>query len=402
MISPPISGLPLLVFADDWGRHPSSCQHLIAQLLPRRQVTWVNTIAMRPPRLDWTTLSRGGQKIGSWLRRPASRGALPENLRVANPLMWPWLTRSFDRRLNRSLLCKQLLPLVRNQPAPLIGVTTLPIVADLMDDLPVARWIYYCVDDFSQWPGLDSRTMEAQERRVVERADVVIAVSEVLAERMASMGRAAELLSHGVDLDHWLCPIEAAPLPILAGLERPLVVFWGLIDRRLDVKILRRTAAEMDRGTLLLVGPEQNADPELAGIPRLVRRPSLGFYELPRLAHEAAVLVMPYAELPVTRAMQPLKLKEYLATGKPTVVRDLPAAREWADALDLASSPDAFAAAVVQRISGGLDERQRRARVRLRDESWSDKARRFEELIAGTPLRGASVAPEYVHAVAEA
>ena len=33
---------PLLVFADDWGRHPSSCQHLIQELLPQYQVTWVN------------------------------------------------------------------------------------------------------------------------------------------------------------------------------------------------------------------------------------------------------------------------------------------------------------------------------------------------------------------------
>jgi hypothetical protein len=36
---------------------------------------------------------------------------------------------------------------------------------------------------------------------------------------------------------------------------------------------------------------------------------------------------MPYADLAATRAMQPLKLKEYLATGRPVVVRDLPATR---------------------------------------------------------------------------
>ena len=34
----------LLAFADDWGRHPSSCQHLIGQILDRREVLWVNTI----------------------------------------------------------------------------------------------------------------------------------------------------------------------------------------------------------------------------------------------------------------------------------------------------------------------------------------------------------------------
>src|SRR5262245_15127643 len=63
---------PLIVFSDDWGRHPSSCQHLIAKLLPHRGVTWVNTIGTRPPGLNWTTLTRGMGKLRQWLwpKRP--------------------------------------------------------------------------------------------------------------------------------------------------------------------------------------------------------------------------------------------------------------------------------------------------------------------------------------------
>ena len=57
-----------LVFADDWGRHPSSCQHLVRRLLDRHTATWVNTIGMRPPRLDLLTLKRGLGKVRQWLR----------------------------------------------------------------------------------------------------------------------------------------------------------------------------------------------------------------------------------------------------------------------------------------------------------------------------------------------
>jgi len=49
----------VLVFADDWGRHPSSCQHLVGHLLDRYQVLWINTIGTRQPRLDFATLTRG-------------------------------------------------------------------------------------------------------------------------------------------------------------------------------------------------------------------------------------------------------------------------------------------------------------------------------------------------------
>jgi hypothetical protein len=105
--------------------------------------------------------------------------------------------------------------------------------------------------------------------------------------------------------------------------------------------------------------------------------------ELPGLGREAAVLVMPYADLPVTRAMQPLKLKEYLATGKPTVVSHLPANREWADALDLAATPEDFARLVKLRLASGLPPAQAAARRRLSEEGWDAKARVFEALALG-------------------
>ena len=95
------------------------------------------------------------------------------------------------------------------------------------------------------------------------------------------------------------------------------------------------------------------------------------------------MLVAPYADLPVTRAMQPLKLKEYLATEKPVVVRKLPATESWADCCDVVETPEAFANAVLERLQTGLPEEQRRARERLKGESWAAKAAQFEEWVDG-------------------
>jgi glycosyltransferase involved in cell wall biosynthesis len=375
---------PLLVFSDDWGRHPSSCQHLIARLLPRHPVYWVNTIGMRTPHFDVATVRRGIEKMQHWLRpRPAAQ-ALPDQLHVLNPRMWPWFSSRFGRLLNRKLLARQLRPALAALAEPAIAVTTLPIVADLMDDLPVRRWVYYCVDDFGEWPGLDQRTLRRLEQRVIERADVLIAVSETLQDKLTRAGRQAHLLTHGVDPEFWSREGRPSPESALAqldGLERPLVVFWGATDRRMDVAFLRRLAADLKGGTIVLVGPYADPDPALFESKRVVHIPPLEFGSLPGLAQEAAVLIMPYADLPVTRAIQPLKLKEYLATGRPTVVRDLPATRPWADCLDLADSPEAFSQAVRRCLVEGLTEAQKRARARLADETWDAKARDFQQWI---------------------
>jgi glycosyltransferase involved in cell wall biosynthesis len=374
---------PLLVFADDWGRHPSSCQHIVRELLGRRTVYWVNTIGTRPPRLDWATLTRGLEKARHWLRpRAAGQPTAGPAPQVVNPRMWPWFGSRLSRRLNRALLRRQLAPLVRSLPEPPVAVTTLPVVADLVGELPVRRWVYYCVDDFGQWPGLDQAALRRMDEQLIARADLLVAVSETLRERIRALGREARMLTHGVDLDFWAGG-GSEPPAALQGHERPFVVFWGVVDQRMDVAFVGRLTADLPAGTVFLAGPAADPDPALLRLPRVVPLGSLPFDQLPALAAAADVLVMPYADLPVTRAMQPLKLKEYLATGKPVVVRDLPATRGWCECLDLADTPGAFSEAVRRRLAGGLPERQARARGCLAAESWAGKARALERWALG-------------------
>jgi glycosyltransferase involved in cell wall biosynthesis len=257
-------------------------------------------------------------------------------------------------------------------------------MADLVGELPVRRWVYYCVDDFSTWPGLDQKTMGRMERELLAKVDDVVSVSANLQERLATLGRPSRLLTHGVDLPFWSA--HQPPPAIASGLARPLIAFFGLIDRRLDLAFLRALGQRLTGGTVLLVGPTDEPDPALAQLPRTRLGSALPYTDLPGLARAADVLIMPYADLPVTRAMQPLKLKEYLATGKPAVVRDLPATREWSDCLDVASNADDFAQRVIDRVKTGLPPEQQMSRLRLGSEDWSQKARLFEQIITEREL----------------
>jgi glycosyltransferase involved in cell wall biosynthesis len=334
---------------------------------------------MRAPRFDAATFARGIEKMRGWCAGTDTRRATPANLELADPKMWPWFRSAFDRRVNRWSLHRQIGPSVASLPMPRVAVTTVPIVADLIGLLPVDEWVYYCVDDLSVWPGLDHRTIRRMEHALLEKVEKVVAVSETLCDRLAAMGRPAHLLTHGVDLDLWnAANSKEEPPQALMSLARPLIVFWGLIDRRLDVSFLRRLANDLESGTIVLVGPEQDRSRELDDVARVVRLPALPMERLPSLARAAAVLIMPYGDSPVTRAIQPLKLKEYLATGRPTVVRDLPANRAWADCLDLAATAEEFSNAVRLRLATGLAAEQRLARKRLRSESWDQKAIEFE------------------------
>jgi hypothetical protein len=395
---------PLLVFSDDWGRHPSSCQYIIRHLLPHRRVTWVNTIGLRRPRFDWATASRGLEKLRSWVQLPlpltsSPRGSGGTDPRpsplgggageatplVLNPRMWPSFRSRFGRGLNRRLLTRAVRSITEDGPAPIV-ITTLPLVADLVGRIRAARWVYYCVDDYSVWPGLDGRTLRDMEAELVAKVDVALAVSEPLQAHLARLGRSAHLLTHGVEPHAW-CKPDRHGLPMtlasLDGIDGPLVVFWGMIDRRMDLQFLRKLSESMKVGRIALVGPRDNPDPRLARLPRVGLFPAVPPSALPALADRAAVLIAPYADLPVTRAMQPLKLKEYLATGKPVVVRKLPATAEWADCCDVVETPEEFARVVLKRLPDGISPNQVVARQRLEAESWAAKAALFERWVDG-------------------
>ena len=379
----------LVVFSDDWGRHPSSCQHLTRHLLADYGVLWVNTIGLRPPRADRETLRRAAGKLRQWTA--ANRADTPAPAAgpapaVLNPRMWPWFRRPHDRAWNRRLLSSQLRPAIerlRDGRGPTAAVCTVPVLAPLVGALPVDRWVYYCVDDFSVWPGVDGRTAGESERTLVRSADRLVAAGPALADRLRAMDRRADVavVGHGFEPGFWENPTVPFPHPLPAG---RLVVFWGLVDRRLDAAAVRAIAESVGPdspapATVLLVGPGQDEDPALATPANVLRLPAVSREALPALAAAADVLVMPYADAPVTRAMQPLKLLEYLAAGKPAVVRDLPATRPHADCCDLADGPEAFARLVSHRLLNGESPERFDSRARrLEGVSWASRARQFE------------------------
>jgi len=378
----------LIVFADDWGRHPSSCQHLVRHLTARRNVLWVNTIGMRRPRLDRTTMRRGWEKLREWLRNDRLAVGTPDAAQptVVRPLMWPSFSRPWERAWNRRLLTRQLAPLIAALPKPRTAVTTIPIVADLLESLAVDRWVYYRVDDFRHWPEMDGRVMADMERRLISDADRIVAASERLREGVESCGRDAVLLTHGVDWQAWQ---DAANAPrelwerakaLFSPLAPPRLVFWGSINWQMDEEILA-VLSEKAEAAIVLVGPVTDCP---AGIMRLPRVRTVGPVKpelLPLLAELSTVLIMPYKNGPGLEESQPLKLKEYLATRRPAVVRDLPANRVWQDALDLANSPEEFLEAVRSRIHTGLPPTQEPARRRVREESWEKKAAVFDRIL---------------------
>ena len=393
---------PLVIFADDFGRHPSNSQHLARRLAVRRPILWVNTIGTRRPRLRLADLRRAAGKLSQWtavaLRSLTGRAAGaddPRNIHVINPIMWPDFASPAARRFNALSIGRAVNRAARRRfgshsPEPVV-LTTLPLTADLVGRIRAHRWLYYAVDDYTAWPGLDHATLTAMESDLLDRVDAAAAVGDTLAQRLASRGFDPPLIDHGIDIDEWHHPRAAPPthpiLDSLRSLPSPLALYWGLIDDRLDHGAITRMASEHGL-TVALIGPVQGDLPRrLDRVPGVHLLGAIDRSLLPHAASLADLLIAPYIDSAVTRAMQPLKLKEYLATDRPVVATELPATRPWSDCCDVAAGY-VLAYRAAEAAFLGADPRQLAARRdRLAGESWAHKAALLEEWIDSVDAR---------------
>ena len=289
----------------------------------------------------------------------------------------PW-----DRWINSSLLRKQLGESVSDS----IAITTIPIVSDLIGKLPVKRWIYYCVDDFSTWPGLDGKALLQHEDRLIKKVDTIVCVSDKLRENIKSRGRDSTILTHGVDTVFWQnsCQLKTTD-EFDFDPNQSLALFWGVVDRRMNADWLIALADRLTKGSIILAGPQQDPDPRILHHERIKAIGPVAFEQLPDIAQKANVLIMPYADLPVTRAMQPLKLKEYLATLRPVVVSPLPSVKPWQHCLEMAETREQFVECAISHMNAAKRVSSKHETIcdALQSETWAAKSAQFQNLISG-------------------
>lgn len=389
-----IKGKDFLVFSDDWGRHPFSCQHIMQHFLPHNRVLWVNTIGMRLPRFTMYDCRRAMGKLKSWMTKH-DREAAPEGLHVISPFMIPLspiaAVRSFNRRSVVSSVERSMRDLGMKNP---ILLATLPMASDFVGKVGESMVIYYCVDDFANWPDMNAGPMIlAMEDRLLDQADLVVAVSDHLLMTRPARKGVTRLLTHGVDVDHFRqARIDRRPSELLASLPRPVIGFFGLLDNRMDWELVQAILEQRPDWSVVFLGNAQVPLDRFSAYENFIHVPAVPYADLPRHAAGFDVAVLPYVVDRTTAGINPLKLKEYLALGLPVVTTALPGVMAFGDCLHVASGPEAFMKAVESALAEGENQA---GLARLKGESWSEKAELLsswieEELAQVKPMQAAS------------
>ncbi len=382
----PLAGRDIVCFSNDWGGDPLSKTHLMRLLARDNRVLWIGSLGNRAVRARPADALRVARKL-----RSAARGLVrvEPNLWALTPLYLPAYGSERVRRANRALLRLQIRAAMRclGMRRP-ISWSFLPSAAAVAGTLDEALVVSHVVDEFSAFSDA-SPHVALLERRLLARADLVIAASERLWQAKRRANPRAVLVRHGVDWAHFARACEPGPVPAeLARLPRPVIGFFGLVADWIDLPLVRRVADAFPAASVVLLGRVATSTAPLAGarnVHLLGRRP---YAELPGWCRGFDVALTPFVRNELTLSASPLKAREYVAAGLPNVCTDLPELRAI-PGCTVAAGADAFVAEVARALrAGGGPDRARSALVR--GESWSA---RLEEIRAHVAALEAGLAP---------
>lgn len=365
-----------IVFSDDWGRHPSSCQHIMKHFLPENRIVWVNTIGVRSPQLTAYDIKRSLEKILSWV----NNGKAPEHNRrtnpvLLNPLIIPYnqfdLIRRFNKKSVINKVGKHMAAYGIEKP---VVLTTFPNTADYVRAFGEAVHIYYCVDDFTNWPGVDKKLIKSMEDSLIERCDIVFATSRELCIRKERNGKKPVLLFHGVDFEHFNMSRKEDEL---TDIPKPIIGFFGAVSSWLDFNLIKGIASKRPEWSFVFLGAVDTDVSLLAGIRNIYLNGMVPYEKLPSYAAAFDVGIIPFQVNELTASVNPLKLLEYLACGLPVVSTALPEVLKFSDVVYIAENAGGFISAIEKALSENSGNLKSRRVEIAKSYSWAAVAERL-------------------------
>ncbi|MFI6762310.1 glycosyltransferase [Micromonospora sp. NPDC050417] len=361
----------VMLSGSPWRADAHRQQAMARQLAADRRVLFVDPPGQRP-RWRWAV-----RPVAPRLWHAVVPTALPMGRQLPPVNV---LTRRCGARVLRRWLDERpgprLLWIDEDLAAPAIGrLGESAVVYDATDlDWTFTRW-------WNRWH------LRAGLRAAVSAADLVLASSSALPERLPAARRPAVVVPNGCDPDQFTPVGPVAPW--VARLPRPLLGYAGAVDTRaFDAELVASVAAARPEWTFLLVGPSTPAGrAPLERLANVLLVDAVPFAETPAILRACDVTMIPYRVNGLIDYVHPKKCYEYLALGKPVVATPLPALRELRElrgAVRLAGDAAEFTAAVEQalRTADQPAEVAERRAMAVRN-AWSVRGALVRELLAG-------------------
>jgi glycosyltransferase involved in cell wall biosynthesis len=386
---PIFTGKSIICFGgeDWWYHHPHSKNHLMKRFARAgNRVIFVNSISMGLASFgNKDFLPRVVRKLRSYAKLARRT---PEGITVVSPAALPFFGSRASRAANRHLLSAQVNALARRRglSRPILWIA-IPTAVEMIGRLNESLVVYQVSDKYdanTMDHATDPATIRRLHERALDAADIILySGRKLMAEATRGLERSF-LLEQAVDYEHW-AKAGRGELEVseeIARLPRPRIGYFGAIEPWLvDQELIKRASIERPLWHWVFIG-NRSRGLEIENLPNVHFLPSVAYDELPRYAAGFDVCVLPWETAQAfTSYGSAIKVREYLATGKPVVIAPLPEYEPMKDVLRIARSRDHFLRLVQDALDERGDEKARARQASVADGTWDARAEWISSLI---------------------
>jgi glycosyltransferase involved in cell wall biosynthesis len=261
-----------------------------------------------------------------------------------------------------------------------------PMALGWSDHLEAELTIYDCMDELSAFK-FAPPMLVLREQKLLQKADIVFTGGQSLYEAKKHLHNNIYLFPSSIDKAHFNSARSALPEPVdQALIPHPRIGYYGVLDERLDLEMVKELGALRPDWHFILVGPVVKID--VGELPRRNNIHYLGskqYKELPNYLAGWDIAMMPFALNESTRYISPTKTPEYLAGGKPVIstpIKDVITPYEENGLVHIAATPSLFMAAAEAILTkAGYDEWLTNVDRFLSGISWDATWQKMEALM---------------------
>lgn len=265
------------------------------------------------------------------------------------------------------------------------------------DALQPAFTIYDCYDafgDFENEVRIAEQTKEL-EAKALKESDLVLASAKLLYKRCVEQNPHTYLVPNGADIAHFQQTNPKAPSQKWGGVDidalaakGKVVGYIGDIGDWFDHMLMISTGQLNPKISFVFIGPINKKIESLVQMRNTHFTGKIPYAELPYYISKFDACIIPFLNSPVTDMVNPIKMYEYFATGKPVVTTDIPEVRDYEGLLAIGNNGRAFYTKLEMELNLSGNTPQKEWVIDLRrqlaaDSTWEKRSDFIAQLMTG-------------------
>ncbi len=320
----------------------TSSHHIVWELVKKNRVLYLESGGMRMPEISQNDLCKIIWRLGSLFKPPQK---IKKNLYLYKLINLPLHGSRAVQKLNKLFTLTLIKTWKRylHINEPILWIFP-PDYGMLINHLEEKKSVYYCTDDYCLMPGVDADSLRNMEKKLLTKVDVAFFTSKKLCEKKKHLTRNPIYSPHAVDYNHF-AKAQHAALQIpkdISNLKQPIIGFVGLVEKWLDIDLIKYLVTNKKEWNFIFIG---RVAANIASLKSFQNIRFLGFrpYEkIPSYLSKFNVCIIPFKKNQLADCINPIKLKEYLSSGKPVVSTYMPELENYKDLIGIGHTKKEF------------------------------------------------------------